>query len=221
MKRKTLIGTAGSLLLIGVLGLTPAAARGGVRIKDITDLEGSQSNHLVGFGLVVGLNGTGSKSTFTQQVAVDMLQRFMVTTKIQADLKGDSVFKSGNIAAVMVTTELGPVARVGSRVDVTVSVLDDSTSLDNGVLILTPLKGVDGVVYVNAQGPVSVGGFLFSASGGGTGTAAAAQKNHPTVGRIANGPMVVCEARSKVVCNGQLKILLRDPDFETARAIAR
>jgi flagellar P-ring protein FlgI len=209
------------ILLAAVIGLAPANARAGVRIKDITDLEGSQSNHLVGFGLVVGLNGTGSKSTFTQQVAVDMLQRFQVTTRIQADTKGDSVFKSGNIAAVMLTTELGPVARVGSRIDVTVSALDDSISLDNGVLILTPLKGVDGVEYVVAQGPVSVGGYLFSASGGGPGTAASAQKNHPTVGRVANGPMVVREARGKIACNGQLNILLREPDYETSRAIAR
>jgi flagellar P-ring protein precursor FlgI len=176
---------------------------------------------MVGFGLVVGLNGTGSKSTFTQQVAVDMLQRFMVTTKIQADLKGDSVYKSGNISAVMVTTELGPVARVGSRIDVTVSALDDANSLDNGTLILTPLKGVDGVEYVVAQGPVSVGGYLFTASGGGAGTAASAQKNHPTVGRIANGPIVVREARSNVMCNGRVKLLLRDPDYSTARAIAK
>src|SRR5438477_7800711 len=124
MKHPASLRTFGVLVLAGLLGLSPATARGGVRIKDITDLEGSQSNHLVGFGLVVGLNGTGSKSTFTQQVAVDMLQRFMVTTKMQADLKGDGVFKSGNIAAVMVTTELGPVARVGSRIDVTVSSLD-------------------------------------------------------------------------------------------------
>ena len=208
------------LLLAALMGVIPRV-RAGVRIKDITDLEGSQSNHLVGFGLVVGLNGTGSKSTFTQQVAVDMLQRFMVTTKIISDLKGDSVFKSGNIAAVMVTAELGPVARMGSRIDVTVSVLDDASSLDNGVLILTPLKGVDGVEYVVAQGPVSVGGFLFTASGGGGGTAAAAQKNHPTVGRISNGPIVVREARGKVVCDGQLKILLREPDYDTARAIAK
>jgi flagellar P-ring protein precursor FlgI len=209
------------IVLASLLMLVPAGARAGVRIKDITDLEGSQSNHLIGFGLVVGLNGTGSKSTFTQQVAVDMLQRFMVSTKILADLKGDGQFKAGNISAVMVTAELGPVARVGSRIEVTVSVLDDSASLDNGTLLMTPLQGVDGVVYVMAQGPISVGGFLFTASGGGTGTAAAAQKNHPTVGRIASGPIVVCEARSKVVCHGQLKILLRDPDFETARAIAK
>jgi flagellar P-ring protein precursor FlgI len=221
MKKPALLGTYGVLLFAGLLVVAPASARAGVRLKDITDLEGSQSNHLVGFGLVVGLNNTGSKSTFTQQVAVDMLQRFMVTTKLQADLKGDSVFKSGNIAAVMVTTELGPVARVGSRIDVTVSALDDTTSLDNGTLILTPLKGVDGVEYVVAQGPVSVGGFLFTASGGGAGTAASAQKNHPTVGRVSNGPIVVREARGQVLCNGQLKILLREPDYDTSRAIAK
>jgi flagellar P-ring protein precursor FlgI len=121
----------------------------------------------------------------------------------------------------MVTTELGPYARVGSRIDVTVSALDDATSLDNGILLVTPLKGVDGVEYVTAQGPVSVGGFLFSASGGGPGTAASAQKNHPTVGRVSNGPMVVREARGKVVCNGQIKVLLREPDYNTARAIAK
>lgn len=201
--------------------VVPPYLHAGVRIKDITDIEGAQSNHLVGFGLVVGLNGTGSKSTFTQQVAVDMLQRFKVTSKFQADMKGESAFKSGNISAVMVTAELGPFARVGSRIDVTVSALDDATSLDNGVLILTPLKGVDGVEYVVAQGPVSVGGYAFSASGGGPGTAATAQKNHPTVGRIANGPIVVAEARGKLSCNGTLKILLRSADFSTARAIAK
>jgi flagellar P-ring protein precursor FlgI len=127
----------------------------------------------------------------------------------------------------MVTTELGPYARVGSRIDVTVSVLDDAISLDNGVLIVTPLKGVDGLEYVTAQGPVSVGGYLFTASGGtggpGTGAtaAASAQKNHPTVGRIASGPIVVREARGKVMCNGQLRILLREADYNTARAIAK
>ena len=95
---------------------------------------------MVGFGLVVGLNNTGSKSTFTQQVAVDMLQRFMVTTAI----KGDNAFKSGNISAVIVTTELGPYARVGSRDRGNGARCDDATSLDNGTLVFTPLKGVDG-----------------------------------------------------------------------------
>ena len=213
------------LLALGCLAsaASPCCAQGNVRIKDITDLEGSQSNHLVGFGLVVGLNNSGSKSLFTQQVAVDMLQRFLFTTKLQADLKGDSQFKSGNISAVMVTAELGPFARTGSRIEVTVSALDDATRLDNGTLIMTPLKGVDGVEYGVAQGPVSVGGYAVSSGGGGGGggAAASATKNHPTVGRISNGPMVVHEARGKVACNGQLKMLLRDPDYNTARVIAK
>src|SRR6266849_3974032 len=121
MNARRILWIAGAWLLAGLVCASNAHAQGGVRIKDITDLEGAQSNHMVGFGLVVGLNGTGSKSTFTQQVAADMLQRFKVTTKFQLDNKNDSVFKSANISAVMVTTELGPYARVGSRIDVTVS----------------------------------------------------------------------------------------------------
>jgi flagellar P-ring protein precursor FlgI len=222
MKRKPFIFASWILTLGFMVSVaSSASAQASVRIKDITDLEGAQSNHLVGFGLVVGLNGTGSKTTFTQQVAVDMLQRFKFTTKIQADAKGDSQFKSGNVSAVMVTAELGPFARTSSRIEVTVSALDDATSLDNGTLIMTPLKGVDGVEYVLAQGPVSVGGYSFSASGGGPSTAASATKNHPTVGRISNGPVVVREARGKVACNGQLKMLLRGQDYTTARAIAK
>ena len=221
MKRCATTWTKWFLVLGLLLAPTPCMAQSAVRIKDITDLEGAQSNHLVGFGLVVGLNGTGSKSTFTQQVAIDMLQRFMFTSKLQADAKGDSQFKSGNIAAVMVTGELGPFARTGSHVEVTVSALDDATSLDNGTLIMTPLKGVDGVDYVLAQGPVSVGGYAYSAAGGGAGNGASAIKNHPTVGRISNGPVVVRESRGKVSCNGQIKMLLRDPDYNTARAIAK
>src|SRR4051812_33221801 len=119
MNPRRILWILGATLVGGVLCAPNVHAQGGVRIKDITDLEGAQSNHMVGFGLVVGLNGTGSKSTFTQQVAADMLQRFMVSTKFHAELKGDTVFKSANISAVMVTTELGPYARVGSRIDVT------------------------------------------------------------------------------------------------------
>src|SRR5437764_15320880 len=95
----------------GLIATTSASGPGGVRIKDITELEGARSNQLVGFGLVVGLDGTGSKSSFTQQVAVDMLSRFNVVTKAVADTKGDTIFKSGNISAVMVTADLGPFAR--------------------------------------------------------------------------------------------------------------
>ncbi len=210
--------------LVAVLAPTAGRCRADVRIKDITDLEGARGNQLIGFGLVVGLEGTGSKSTFTQQVAVDMLQRFNVTTKILADTRGDSVFKSGNISAVMVTAELGPFARRGGRIDVLVSALDDATSLFGGTLLMTPLRGADNVDYAVAQGPLSVGGYAFSVPGGaatGGAPAASAQKNHPTVGRIAGGAIVEREARGQVLCNGEIRLLLRDPDYVTSRAIAR
>src|SRR5687768_2067559 len=142
-----------------LLALTAAgAARAGVRIKDLTDLEGARSNQLIGVGLVVGLDGSGSKQTATQQMAVDMLQRFSISTKILAETRGDSVFKSGNISMVTLTADLGPFNRRGSRIDVLVSALDDATSLNNGVLLMTPLRGADAVDYAVAQGPVLVGG---------------------------------------------------------------
>jgi flagellar P-ring protein precursor FlgI len=202
-------------------GGTPA--RAGVRIKDITEFEGARSNQLVGFGLVVGLNGTGGKATLTQQVAVDMLQRFKFSTKILALERGDSVFKSASVSAVMVTAELGPFARRGSRLDVTVSALDDATSLLGGQLLMTPLRGADGVDYAVAQGTINVPGFSFSVNGGvaGGGSVASAQKNHPTVGRMAGGAIVEREARGNILCEGQVRLLLRDPDYVTARSIAR
>jgi flagellar P-ring protein FlgI len=196
------------------------AAEAAVRIKDITELEGARSNQLVGFGLVVGLDGTGGKGTFTQQVAVDMLTRFNVVTKAISDAKNDPVFKSGNISAVMVTADLGPFARRGSRLDITVSALDDATSLQGGTLIMTPLCGADKVDYAVAQGPILVGGFSFGVANGSGGSTASAQKNHPTVGRMAGGAIVEQEARGQILCNGQLRLLLREPDYATARAIA-
>jgi flagellar P-ring protein precursor FlgI len=193
-------------------------AQAGVRIKDITDLEGARSNQLTGFGLVVGLKGTGGKGNFTQKVAVDMLQRFDVSTNVLGPL----AFKSSNISAVMVTADLGPFARRGTKIDVVVSALDDATSLAGGYLIQTPLRGADKVDYAVAQSPVIVNGFSFSTNGGtgGDGTIASADKNHPTVGRIASGAIVEREARGKVVCNGQLRMLLREADYATSKAIA-
>src|SRR5439155_7975161 len=156
-----------------------------VRVKDVTDVAGARANQLYGFGLVVGLDGTGSRSTFTQQVAVDMLQKLNVTATIFSQLPSDNVIRSTNISAVMVTAEIGPFQRKGSRLDVTVSALDDASSLQGGQLIFTPLKGADNVVYAVAQGQVMVGGFNFSVAGGaGAPPTASAQKNHPTVGRV-------------------------------------
>jgi flagellar P-ring protein precursor FlgI len=214
--RSTCLALLGCLISAGAVH-----AQGTVRVKDITDFEGCHSNHVSGIGLVVGLNGTGSKTPATQQAAVNMLERYQMTSKVSADTKGDSLFKSSNISVVMVTAEVGPFARVGSRIDVTVSVLDDATSLDKGVLLMTTLKGIDGLEYAVAQGTVFVGGSLNTASGGGGGTAASIQKNHPTVGRVSDGPQVVREARGKPACNGQIKMLIRHPDYDTCRSIAK
>ena len=186
---------------------------GSVRIKDITEFEGARSNQLVGVGLVVGLDGTGSRSLSTQQVAVDMLQKMEIGAKIFQDLPSDNVFRSANISLCTVTAEIGPFARRGSRIDVTVSVFDDAKSLQGGTLILTPLRGADGEVYAVAQGPLAVGGFSFS------GKAASVQKNHPTVGRIPNGATIEKEAHGEIVCDGFLRLLLHQPDYETARSI--
>jgi len=155
MKRRTAIWLAAALLLGG-------PARAEVRIKDITDLEGARNNQLYGFGLVVGLDGSGSRSLFTQQVAADMLQRLNVRATIFSAQPSDAVLRATNISAVMVTAEIGPYARPGSRLDVVVSSMDDARSLQGGTLLLTPLRGADGDVYAVAQGPLSIGGFAAS-----------------------------------------------------------
>jgi flagellar P-ring protein precursor FlgI len=197
-----------------VVTLTPPAwAR--VRIKDITNLDGARSNQLYGFGLVVGLAGTGSRSLFTQQVAVDMLQKLSVTAKIFNQTPADNVIRSTNVSAVMVTAEIGPFNRLGSKLDVIVSSMDDSSSLQGGTLILTPLRGADGEVYAVAQGPLTIGGFFVQ------GQATTVQRNHPTVGRIIGGALVEKEALGEVVCKGKCRFLLKDPDLNTARLIAK
>src|SRR5262249_51896507 len=114
-------------LCLAVTSLFTTPVRATSRIKDITDIEGARSNQLVGFGLVVGLENTGGRSQYTQQVAVDMLARFHQASKISSSDRADNVYRSGTISAVMVTAELGPFARQGSRIDVIISVLDDAT----------------------------------------------------------------------------------------------
>lgn len=204
-----------SLTLLAALLPCVSRARAQVRIKDITNLEGARSNQLYGFGLVVGLAGTGSRSLFTQQVAVDMLQKLSVSSKIFNQSPADNVLRATNNSAVMITAEIGPYNRTGSRLDVLVSSMDDAGSLQGGTLILTPLRGADGEVYAVAQGPLTIGGFSIS------GQAATVQKNHPTVGRIVAGALVEKEAPGEVVCKGKSRFLLKDPDLNTARKIAR
>ena len=204
------------LLVAAVVLLAVAApASAQVRIKDITDVAGAQPNQLIGLGLVVGLDQTGSRSTFTQQLAVDLLQRQGVTTGIFSQLPSESVLRSTSIAAVQVTAEIGPFTRQGQKIDVLVSTMDDSRSLQGGTLLLTALRGVDGEVYATAQGAVSIGGFSVTAQASGV------QKNHLNAGRVPNGAFVVKEAPGEVVVNGRSQLLLREPDFNTARLMAK
>lgn len=186
-----------------------------VRIKDITDIEGARSNLLYGFGLVVGLDGTGSRSSFTQQIAVDMLQKMNVTATIFSQVPADNVIRSTSISAVMVTAELGPYSRKGTYLDVTVSALDDARSLQGGVLLMTPLRGADGATYAVAQGALVLGGF------GARGQAAVVQKNQLNVARIPNGAQVEKEALGNCFVQGKTKLLLKDADLNTARLIAK
>lgn len=202
------------VVLVATALLTPAAPAQ-VRIKDLTDLEGVRSNQLYGFGLVVGLDNTGSRTTFTQQVAVEVLQRLNFTTQIFSANPAESVIRSNSMAVVMVTAEIGPFGRKGSRVDVTVSAMDDSRSLQGGTLLFCPLRGVDGEVYVTAQGPLSVGGFAVG------GQAAAVQKNQVNVGRVPNGGIVEKEALGEFLHHGKARLLLKEPDFNTSRLIAK
>lgn len=197
-----------TLALVSLLLLAAGPAQA-VRIKDMASFKGVRGNQLVGYGLVVGLNGTGDKSatTFTVQGLANMLTRMGVrVTPDQVKVK--------NVAAVMVTASLPPFARVGQRLDVTLSSLGDSTSLGGGTLIMTPLKGMDGNTYVMAQGPVSVGGFLAA------GEAASVRKNHPTVGRIPRGGTVERELPFTFKEMNQLEINLDTPDFTTAARVA-
>jgi flagellar P-ring protein precursor FlgI len=171
-------GKMKKLLIIFVL-IISTNSFAAIKLKNIAKVEGIRANQLIGYGLVVGLNGTGDKSRteFTNQSLVNMLSRMGVTVN-QDDVKVE------NVAAVMVTATLPPFAKAGSEMDVTISSIGDAESLEGGTLLLTPLKAPNGEVYAVAQGPITVGGMNVSA--GGTNTT----KNHPTVGRIPNGAII-------------------------------
>lgn len=182
----------------------------GVRLKDIMDVEGVRGNFLVGYGLVVGLKGTGDgdQTKFTVQSVVNMLEKFGIRVpKEQVKLK--------NVAAVLVTAYLPPFAKPGQRIDVEVSALGDAKSLQGGTLLMTPLTGPDGRVYALAQGPVSIGGFAVAGAG------AQAQVNHPTVGKIPNGAIVEKEVpMDNINSLDKLTISLRTEDFSTVSQVA-
>ena len=198
------------LLLVVLLPAFPVA--GQVRIKDIADIEGIRANQLVGYGLVVGLNGTGDKldsAVFTRQSLIGMLERLGVNTRDQ-----EAKLKTKNVAAVMVTADLPAFARTGSRIDVAVSALGDATNLTGGMLLVTPLLSADGEVYAVAQGAIATGAI---AAGG---AAASVTRGVPTAGRIANGATVEREVPFQLASRTAPRLGLRNPDLTTARRMA-
>jgi len=198
------------VLLIVLLNLVEAGQ--GERIKDIVDIQGIRSNPLTGIGLVIGLAGTGDSTLPSRQVLTSIFRNSGLVLSPE-DLTG------GNIAIVMVTGQLGPFARKGSRIDVDVSAVGDAKSLQGGMLLPTPLKGLDEQVYAVAQGGVSIGGWTAS------GDAASVTKNHQTVGRIPDGAIVEKEEIATFVedLGGHrfITLNLRNSDFSTAERISK
>jgi flagellar P-ring protein FlgI len=200
------LALAVALLAPGVIA--PAAAIS--RIKDIADFEGVRENQLVGYGIVVGLNGTGDdleSAVFTRESLIGMLERLGVNAR-------DEDLETENVAAVMVTASLPPFARQGAEIDVTISALGDASSLQGGTLLVTPMVGADGEVYAVAQGQVTIGGFSA------TGAAESVLRGVPTSGRIARGAIVEREVPFDLAGLPTVNIALRNPDFTTARRIA-
>nr|Q2RQE9.2 RecName: Full=Flagellar P-ring protein; AltName: Full=Basal body P-ring protein; Flags: Precursor [Rhodospirillum rubrum ATCC 11170] len=205
------VGRLIAVALTAVFLLAPTGAEAASRIKDLADFEGVRDNILVGYGLVVGLKGTGDKLddvTFTKESLIGMLERLGVNTR-EGKLDPD------NVAAVMVTGTLPPFARQGSRIDVTISALGTAKSLAGGTLMVTPLIGADGEVYAVAQGQAQIGGYAVQ------GQSASVQKGVPTSGRIPNGALVEAEVPFNLSAMESVKISLRNPDFTTARRIAQ
>jgi flagellar P-ring protein FlgI len=184
-----------------------------VRVGDVVTIGGARDNQLNGFGLVVGLAGDGDKDpVYTQQTIANMLERYGLN--VQALV---TQISSKNVAVVIVTADIPPFAKPGSRIDVLVSSMGDAKSLQGGTLLQTPLLGADNKVYAVAQGPVSVGGFTAGTGGSG---GSSVTKNIPTVGQIVGGAIVEKEIPMSIVCNNTVELLLRDPNFISAAIMA-
>ena len=191
-----------AVLASAIWGDTPA------RLKDLVSVEGVRDNQLVGYGLVVGLNGTGDKrqTVFSTQSLSNLLERMGVSVNANA-------FQVRNTAAVLLTATLPPYAQPGTRIDVTAAAIGDSSNLQGGLLILTPLQAPDGQVFAVAQGSVVTGGFV-AGRGGNSQTV-----NHPTVGRILSGALIEKAAPSVMVDEGAIHLQLKKSDFTTAARI--
>ena len=197
-------------LFLGLVALLFAqAAAAQIRIKDLVEFDGVRGNDLVGYGLVVGLNGTGDglrNSPFTEDIMANILERLGV------NVTGEQ-FRARNVAAVLVTATLPPFARTGSRIDVTVSAIGDASSLFGGMLIMTPLNGADGHIYAVAQGAVVAGGVAAR------GEAAEVVQGVPTSGTIPGGAHVEREVAFELASLPRIRLALREPDFTTALRI--
>lgn len=188
-----------------------ASASHAARVKDLTLVEGGRDNQLVGYGLIVGLAGEGDSNALSTLRAIsNTLQRYGLTVAA-------TDIKSKNIAAVMITADIGAFMKPGARIDVMVSSMGDAKTLQGGVLLQTPMLGADGRVYAVAQGPVAIGGFVGGSGGAGGATV---QKNHPTVGTISNGAIVEREIPAQFVRDQTLRLLLHNPDFTSAARMA-
>ncbi|HEY4135708.1 MAG TPA: flagellar basal body P-ring protein FlgI [Alphaproteobacteria bacterium] len=208
--RLSIVRAAFALAALLAAAGAAAPAQANSRIKDIADFEGVRDNQLVGYGLVVGLNGTGdtlNNSPFTKQSLIGMLERLGVNVR-------NDTLKTANVAAVMVTATLPPFARHGTRLDVTVSALGDAKSLQGGSLLVTPLIGADGEVYAVGQG--NAASNSFSAGG----AAATVTKGIPTTARIPNGAIVEREVGFEMADMHEMRLSLRNPDFTTANRVA-
>ncbi len=197
-----------------VLFMIFASQAEAARIKDLTNIRGVRSNQLIGFGLVIGLTGTGDSATnvfFSIQTMVSMLKKMGVTVPT-AEV---DQLKFKNVATVMVTGSLPAFARQGDKMDVTISSVGDSKSLQGGTLLMTPLKGSDSTTYAIAQGPISIGGFSVS------GQARGVQKNHLTVGRISNGATVEKELDLQFNSKEEILFSMKKTDFTTASRISQ
>ena len=198
-------------LVLAAVAFAAGPAHAASRVKDIVEVEGVRENQLIGYGIVVGLNGTGDglrNSPFTKQSLEGMLERLGVNTR-EANLN------TKNVAAVMVTASLPAFASTGSKIDATVSALGDAKSLLGGTLLVTPLLGADGEAYAVAQGAIVTGGFSAEGASGSSVT-----KGVPTSGRIASGAIVERELGFRLANLSQVRLTLRNPDFTTARRVA-
>ncbi|HEY8312737.1 MAG TPA: flagellar basal body P-ring protein FlgI [Candidatus Baltobacteraceae bacterium] len=207
--RKMLSTIVAVALLSGSFAAAPARALD-VKVKDIAHVAGVTGNQLVGYGIVSGLNGTGDSTSviFTSQTIQNVLQSFGLSTT-------SSEVRTRDVAAVIVTSTLPPFAHSGDNVDVTVSAIGDSTSLQGGTLVLTELKAANDLVYATAQGPVSIGGFTAGFDAGNSVT-----KNHPTAGRVPNGAVIARDMVTTLQTGNGFNYVLTTPDFKTAANLA-